>query len=57
MFGQPMMYATPMQIPSYQVHNFKVFFGNQYLPQAEWVMFKDLGQGYGKLVLDWDNVR
>jgi hypothetical protein len=36
-----------MQMPSYEVRDFKVFFGNQYLPDARWLDFKDLGHGYG----------
>ena len=57
MFGHPMMYNTPMPIPSYQVQSFKVFFGNQYLPQAEWITFKNLGQGYGELDVNWNDAR
>jgi hypothetical protein len=42
-----MMYGVHMQMPSYEVRNRNVFFGNQYLPGVSWFNFKDLGQGYG----------
>jgi hypothetical protein len=42
-----MMEEMSMQMPSYEVHDFKVYFGNQYLPDARWSDFIDLGQGYG----------
>jgi hypothetical protein len=41
------MGGTSMEIPSYEVRDFKVFFGNQYLPDARWIDFTNLGQGYG----------
>jgi hypothetical protein len=43
------MYCSPILtgISSYEIRDFKVFFGNQYLPDARWSDFKDLGQGYG----------
>lgn len=42
-----MIKEMPMQMASYEVHDFKVFFSNQYLPDARWSDFIDLGQGYG----------
>lgn len=41
------MGAMSMQIPSYEVRDFKVFFGDQYIPDARWINFTDLGHGYG----------
>jgi hypothetical protein len=46
------IYPMPMdsvstQMPSYEIRDFKVFFGNQYLSDARWIDFTDLGQGYG----------
>jgi hypothetical protein len=43
------MYCSPILTgaSSYEIQDFKVFFGNQYLPDARWSDFKDLGQGYG----------
>lgn len=46
-FAQP--FAYPMQMPSYVVKGFNVFFGQQIVSDAQWVGFKDLGNGYGLL--------
>lgn len=49
----PMPYTggmiSPMFQPklSYVVENFHVFFNHQYLSNANWIHFIDLGQGYG----------
>jgi hypothetical protein len=43
------MSSVPTQMPSYEVRNFKVFFGSQFLPDARWIDFTILGQGYGML--------
>ncbi len=48
MGGMPMG-GIPMPMPSYEVRNHNVFFGNEYVPDISWVHFKDLGQGYGML--------
>lgn len=42
-----MLGRMPMQIPSYDVRDYKIFFGNQYVADAKWSEFKDLGYGYG----------
>ncbi len=47
MYCSPMSNTMSMQMPFYEVRDFKVFFGNQYLPDARWSDFKDLGHGYG----------
>ncbi len=39
--------GASMQVPTYEVRDFKVFFDNQYVPGARWIDFTDLGQGYG----------
>jgi len=39
--------GIPLQTPTYEVRDFKVFFGNQYLPDAKSSDFQNLGQGYG----------
>jgi hypothetical protein len=53
------MIVQPMDIPSYEVRDFKVFFGTQYLSTARWIDFTDLGQGYGlsiSLLLKCSNI-
>jgi len=57
MTTQPMHMDTHMCMPiggvptppmtSYEVRDFKVFFGNEYVPDARWIDFTNLGQGYG----------
>jgi hypothetical protein len=43
------MSSVPTQMSSYEVRDFKVFFGSQLLPDARWIDFTNLGLGYGML--------
>ncbi|CAF1426692.1 unnamed protein product [Adineta steineri] len=43
-----MLDGTSTQMLSYEIRNFKVYFNDENLPDANWSNFKDLGHGYGK---------
>lgn len=47
-FHESMTNSTLSSIPSYEIRDFKVFFGEKHLPDARWIDFTNLGHGYGK---------
>jgi len=44
----PSQSQSSTSIPSYDIQDFKVFFGDQYVSDARWIDFTNLGHGYGK---------
>jgi len=39
-------------MPTYSVQKFNVFFGNMLVPDANFVGFKDLGDGWGEMIIE-----